>query len=356
MTDKYGIDSHKLNYHLGRVCAWQAGENIYPIYAEFSPSGACNHRCVYCGLDFMQYKPRFHDAAIITKRIAEMGRLGLKSIMFAGEGEPFLHPEMPRIANAAKAAGVDVAFTTNAVLFTPDKCDACLKSITWLKVSINAGTPETYAKIHGARAEDFNRVFENMAYAVRLKKKKKLSCALGMQLVLLPENRREVGLLAAKAKKIGLDYLVVKPYSQHPKSKTKIYSGVKYSGGEQLAGSLEKYNGGGFSVIVRLNTMKKWDQADKGYKRCLALPFWTYVDSAADVWGCSMFLGDDKFRYGNLYKNTFREIWEGSRRKKSLAYVGNRLDASHCRVNCRMDEINRYLWRLQTPPEHVNFI
>ena len=356
MADKYGIDSHKLNYHLDRVCAWQAGKNIYPIYAEFSPSGACNHRCVYCGLDFMQYKPSFHDPEIISKRIAEMGRLGLKSIMFAGEGEPFLHPAMPQIANSTKAAGVDVAFTTNAALFTKEKCDACLKSVTWLKVSINAGTPETYAKIHGTRPDDFNRVLENMAYAAELKRKKKLSCALGMQLVLLPDNVGEAATLAAKAKKIGMDYLVIKPYSQHPQSKTRIYSKVKYSGYEKLAKSLEKFNGNGFSVVFRLNTMKKWDEADKGYDRCLALPFWTYVDADANVWGCSMFLGDEKFRYGNLYKNTFREIWEGEKRKKSLAYVCKGLDASRCRVNCRMDEINRYLWKLKTPPEHVNFI
>ncbi|NLO91445.1 MAG: radical SAM protein [Elusimicrobia bacterium] len=355
MADKYGIDSHKLNYHLPRVCDWLGGKDIYPIYAEFSPSGACNHRCVYCGLDFMQYKPHFHDAGLISKRIAEMGKLGLRSIMFAGEGEPFLHPDMPLIANNTKKAGVDVAFTTNAALFTKEKCDACLKSVTWLKVSINAGTPETYARIHGTRASDFDRVFENMAYAAALKRRKKLSCALGMQMVLLPDNAAEAEILAEKAKKIGMDYLVIKPYSQHPQSKTRVYSGVKYAGYERLARKLEKYNDGGFSVVFRLNTMKKWDEADKGYKCCLALPFWTYVDAAANVWGCSMFLGREEFLYGNLYKNTFREIWKGAKRRKSMEYVCG-MDASHCRVNCRMDEINRYLWKLKTVPEHVNFI
>jgi hypothetical protein len=27
-----------------------------------------------------------------------------------------------------------------------------------------------------------------------------------------------------------------------------------------------------------------------------------------------------------------------------------------CRENCRLDSINRYLFSLKNPPEHVNFI
>ncbi|HAB51888.1 MAG TPA: radical SAM protein, partial [Ignavibacteriales bacterium] len=50
--DKYRIDSHKLMYHVSRINDWLEGKIIYPIYAEISPSGACNHRCTYCALDF----------------------------------------------------------------------------------------------------------------------------------------------------------------------------------------------------------------------------------------------------------------------------------------------------------------
>jgi len=92
--DKFRIDSHKLIYHVNRVNDWIEGKNIYPIYMEVSPSGACNYRCVYCGLDFMEYKPRYLDTDIFKMRISELGTLGLKSIMYAGEGEPFLHKDM----------------------------------------------------------------------------------------------------------------------------------------------------------------------------------------------------------------------------------------------------------------------
>jgi len=60
--------------------------------------------------------------------------------------------------------------------------------------------------------------------------------------------------------------------------------------------------------------------------------------------------------YGNMYENTFKEIWEGNKRHKSVQWAEGKLDTNQCRLNCRMDEINRYLWDLKNPPEHVNFI
>ena len=83
---------------------------------------------------------------------------------------------------------------------------------------------------------------------------------------------------------------------------------------------------------------------------------WTYIDAGGDVWGCSIYLGNQDFLYGNIYKNTFQEIWKGEKRKRSLEFVNEDLDICNCRVNCRMDEINRYLWELKNPPAHANFI
>lgn len=354
--DKFRIDSHKLLYHVPRVNAWLEGKNIYPLYMEVSPSGACNHRCTFCGLDFMEYQNRYLDADIFMERIAEMSALGLKSIMYAGEGEPFLHKRMVEMIGHTKKSGIDVALTTNAVLFNEARAEAVLRDTEWIKVSINAGTAETYSAVHGTKAADFDRVIQNMSAAARIKRDNKYKCTLGMQMLLLPENIKEATTLAGIARDIGMDYLVVKPYSQHLLSKTSKYKDLKYSDHIHLAKELEKFNTENFSMIFRSHAMKKWDDAKRNYKRCLALPFWSYMDAGGGIWGCSVFLGDDRFYYGNIYDHSFREIWEGEKRQKSLKWVQEELDSSQCRLNCRMDEINRYLWDLKNPPAHVNFI
>lgn len=356
IMDKYRIDSHKLIYHVHRVNDWLEGKNVYPIYAEISPSGTCNHRCTYCALDFMEYQPRFLNKEMLKERLSEMASLGLKSVMYAGEGEPFLHKDIGEIINHTRGVGIDVAITTNGVLFKKDILMSTLENITWIKVSINGATKETYAKIHKTNPENFDRVIENMSYAVELRQNKGYKCALGMQLILLPENWHEAELLAQRAKDIGMDYLVIKPYSQHPLSRTTKYKDIKYSDYLHVADKLRIFNSNNFSIIFRINTMKKWDEGQRSYKQCLALPFWSYIDAGGTVWGCSAYLNDEHFVYGNMYKNTFKEIWEGEKRLKSLRWAEEKLDTNQCRLNCRMDEINRYLWQLRHPPEHVNFI
>jgi len=354
--DKYRIDSHKLIYHVPRINSWLTGKNIYPIYMEVSPSGACNHRCTFCALDFMEYQKRYLNASVFKERLIEMGQLGVKSIMYAGEGEPFLHKQMSDIIGHTKAAGIDVALTTNGVLFRKMLAEEILGVVEWIKVSINAGTSDTYAKIHGTKPSDFAKVIDNMSYAVRIKRDKGYKCTLGMQMLLLPENQHEVLLLAEIAKNTGVDYVVIKPYSQHLMSKTTKYKNITYSNYLNLSEELSKFNCDDFSVIFRMNAMNKWDKGFRNYKHCQALPFWSYIDAGGNVWGCSAYLEDERFRYGNIYNDSFQDIWEGEKRTESVRLAEKELDTNQCRVNCRMDEINRYLWELKHPPAHVNFI
>ena len=354
--DEFRIDSHKLIFHPKEVAKWLSGEEIFPIYVEISPSGACNHRCTFCALDFMEYKPRFLETAALRERLAEMGRLGVKSIMYGGEGEPFLHREIGDIIAWTKNAGIDVGITTNGTLLTRHLAEKIIGSVKWIKVSLNAGDPETYSKVHGTQPADFDRVIMNLSDAVKVRTETGADCTLGAQAVLLPENAGSMESLAEVCRRIGLRYLVIKPYSQHQKSRTQLYRDLDYTAFYHLKEKLERFNDRNFSVIFRERTMKKIKRRKRGYERCLALPFWSYIDSGGNVWGCSAYLGDEEFRYGNIYEDTFKDIWLGRKRRECMKMVSSGLDPARCRMNCRMDEINLYLWELTHPSAHVNFI
>jgi len=354
--DKYQIDSHKLMFHVERVNHWLQGDNICPIYMEISPVGNCNHRCTFCGVDFMGYQNRKLETATLKTRLTELGQFGLKSVMYAGEGEPLLHRDIVEIAQHTAQAGIDVAFTTNAVRLTEAVAHSLLPHTRWIKVSINAGQADTYAAIHRAKARDFQVVINNCKRAVQIRHALGATCTLGMQLVLLPENRAEAVMLAEIARDIGMDYLVIKAYSQHTQGLQTAYEDLEYTDNQAFAETLAAYTTDTFEVIVRTTSMQAWNDKTRTYEQCMSLPFWSYIDAGGNVWGCSVYLDDEKFHYGNIAESSFKAIWEGEKRQQSLQYVAQELDLDHCRVNCRMHQVNEYLWALSHRPAHVNFI
>lgn len=354
MSDDFRIDFHKLIFHPGRVSQWLQGENVYPIYVEIAPSGSCNHRCIFCALDYLEYKPVFLEKDLILKNLRDMAEKGVKSVMYAGEGEPLINKDTPEIANQTKRLGIDVAMTSNGVLFSKEIAVECLEAFTWVRFSVNAGTSQTYQRVHRCRPGDFERVMGNFSEVVEVKRSKGLSTTIGVQLLLIPENVEDVFTLAKRVKEIGGDYFSVKPYSQHPKSTCSIDPRFDYREHLDLERKLRELETESFRIAFRSNAMKKLKQT-KPYDRCLGLPFWAYIDARANMWACSAYLGDDKFCYGNLKEESFVSIWEGEQRRRILARVAQ-MEVNGCREICRLDEINAYLHQLRNPGRHVNFI
>lgn len=364
MADIYRIDSHKLIYHphevsnwLKALGKWELLKKIYPIYIEISPVSYCNHRCKFCALDYLGYKKYKLDTYLLKDRISEMAKLGIKSIMFGGEGEPSLHNELPEIIDHCSKVGIDVAITTNFVLLNESKADIILKNCKWIKVSINAGTSAKYSKIHRTQESDFDRVINNLSQYIKIRNNNNYSCTIGIQMLLLSDNYDTAENLTGIAKDLGVDYIVFKPYSHHLSSITTEYRDIDYKPYYYLEEILKKYEDSNFDVIFRIHTMKKLENKKIRYKKCNAVPFfWSYICANGDVYGCSAFIGNSHFCYGNILINSFQDIWEGEKRKKGYEHVQHNLGIENCRLNCRMDEINRYLWELINPNPHVNFI
>ena len=122
-------------------------------------------------------------------------------------------------------------------------------------------------------------------------------------------------------------------------------------------------------MIFRTTTLKKYlAPVDLRYKNCPDTPyFWAYVMADGSVYGCSAYLLDDRFQYGNLNQESFKDIWEGDKRRENWSFIKHSLNISDCRKNCRMDEVNRHLETIRggdiplvnTSDEdipHVNFI
>lgn len=357
--EDYGLDSHKLIYHPHRVANWITKDgDIFPINLEIGISGVCNHRCIFCYVNHLGYQPTYLDGDLMRQRTREFADLGIKSILYAGNGEPCLNKDFVAIINETKRVGIDVALSTNGVLFTPQVADRCMQDISWIRFSISAGTEETYLKIHRSKEGDWDKVFKNIQYAVELKRKKKLNTVLGIQIVMTPDNDQEVVLLAEKAKKIGVDWFTVKALGFNEWG-SNVYEGTFnygsfYKNQDEIRKKLERLNDERFSAIYRMNRISSHED-ERNYDKCYAADFHGCIDSDGKVYPCCNMLGNEKAVMGNINNDSFQKIWQSSNRKIVMNEI-NGCNLSMCPKDCRLAKMNDYLYELKNPHAHVNFI
>lgn len=347
------FDSHKLMFHPERVVEWQRfGKTSGPLYTELELSNRCNCRCLFCGVDHQVNKSGdVMGVSLAEKIISGLAECGNRSVMFCGNGEPLLNPDVLEIVRFA-AARMSVSITTNGAPLDENKLPL-IDKLEWIRFSINGCTPDNYSVIHGTTSETFDKVLTNLVAAVERKKRLQLPVTIGTQLVLLPENAEMVLGFARELRDIGVDYFSIKPYSQHPLSENRLE--INYNEYLALQEELKALENEDFKVIFRAYSMKKAGSS-KPYGKCFGTHFISFISANGDVWECNVFVGDPRFLIGNGERESIKDIWGGPLRQEVLSYIENDLDLGMCRDLCRMDECNRYLWRLKNPRPHDNFI
>ncbi len=348
------LDDHKLLFHLPVLSRWKEGMNIYPLTISIGPSRACNYRCVFCAYSYLDRSPIFLDTQRITKLAKETVGKGTRSFFFSGDGEPLMNKGLPDCIVAVKREGIDTALNTNGVLLTKEVSEVILPAMSWVRVSVNAGNPEKYASIHQTDGFMFERVLANLESAVYIKKSKGIACTIGIQALILSENLDTLKTLALELKQIGVDYFALKPFLHHPS--ISYQSPIDYNSKQvvEILTEIESYSSDAFNVVVRWNSLKKI--VSRNYNRCLSFPFIVDIDSNGDVYPCGPQIGNKGFCYGNILSDSWDAIWNGKQKKELGNYLKDTFDCTDCMPNCRNDAVNRFLWKLNDTPSHVNFI
>ena len=351
---KLQFDGNKLLHHLDRVNDWSEGKEIVPIYVAFSPTSLCNHACTFCVYHYKKFEPIYFPKEKFFSMAKEMGALGVKSMFFAGDGEPLLNKATVDMVEFAKTqCGIDVAMNTNGVLLTKEKAPSLAKNLEWIRFSINAGTPESYEAVHKTSGKDFEKVIANLENLANERDKLNSDLVIGTQLVLLPENKNDIPELAKRLKSAGVNYFAVKPFLKHPGTE---FDSSLQDLDETLSelSLLRELSDSKFNFVLREALFKESYQRE--YCHCLAMPFMIEVDANGDVYNCGPHIGNKDHCLGNLLDQSFEQLWNSDLKKKVQKYIENDLDVSKCMPFCRPHSVNRFLWELKNPPMHVNYI
>jgi MoaA/NifB/PqqE/SkfB family radical SAM enzyme len=127
------------------------------ISCSIDISNACQNKCEFC-LSSENLDGTFIDFDIYLNLIYDLHSMGVKSIVFSGGGEPLLHPQFKDIILAASSLNFRIGLFTNGIDLS--KYLFLLPRFSWVKVSLDAGSPSSYKKIKGSKY--FGRVIQNI--------------------------------------------------------------------------------------------------------------------------------------------------------------------------------------------------
>jgi len=169
------LDSHKVSCHYDRVEAWENEEKIAPVSVDMALTRSCGAMCSFCYA--MMQEPQERPAIKVKEALNildDFAEIGVRGVSLISDGESTLSKAyVPFIQHAAKV-GIDVGNATNAWEWEPEKIEQVLPNLTWVRFTVAAGKPESYAKIMykgPEHTEVFDRAMSHIKYAVDLKKK-----------------------------------------------------------------------------------------------------------------------------------------------------------------------------------------
>jgi len=366
------LDSHKLSYHMDRVNAWEAGERIAPVSVDMSLTRACGAMCSFCYAMMQESQARssikVHHALNLLDDFASVG---VRSVSLVSDGESTLaRAYVPFIQHAAKL-GIDVGNATNAWEWEPEKIEQVLPHMTWVRFTVAAGRPESYASIMykgPEHTEVFDRAMEHIRYAVDLKKRKGLSVTLGIQMVLMPHLKDEIIPFAQLGLDLGVDYAVIK----HCSDDEQHTLGIDYSEYDALHGLLvqaEAMSNEQTKVIVKWDKIKDGDKPS--YSRFYGPQFLLQISGSGLVAPSGMFFNArySKLHIGNFTEERFIDIWKSERYWRAMNYLASpafdaqtmmgTLPIQHY-VSVALDNHAKGIQRMQPGPDpkplHVNFL
>jgi MoaA/NifB/PqqE/SkfB family radical SAM enzyme len=321
------MDQRRWNNITRARLSYERGDTVtsdYPIEAFFEIAARCNLHCQMCAINYdSRYAPRSGRPPFFEPNLFERLRPIFPSLHRAylfGLGEPTLNKHLVEYIGELSSLGVEVWFNTNATLIDEEKAEAIARAgAQRITVSIDGATAETYETIRrGAKFDSVTRGIRALIDAGRRYGRPQVN----LSFVARSSNVGEIPALVDFCAEVGATGVHVEPLFQQPTSGDLMdhYSrenlGVRDANevAEIFADAHERAARQGVALATRFTGQReKFDYVEHAKSiraewACSEPWSSIWVTSAGEVRTCCI----NDYTFGNLFEQTFEEIWNGA--------------------------------------------
>ena len=289
----------------------------YPTAITIEPGNICNLRCPLCptGQNDKSANHGFISFADFKKVIDEIGKY-LFLVRLYNWGEPLLNHNLKKMIEYATDQGIEVKISTNLSMKLSDNdIEAIAKTnLRKIYISANGASKETYSKYHVGG--DFDIVMNNMK---RLIEKTKAANNRYTEIIWLfhvfSHNEHEIEKAKMMAKEIGIRLSI-------NKMRTDMGKEVFETSEEAI-----KRDGKWLPKNPEYNIFDTRNKTPKTKFRCNLLWKETVINWDGSTLPCC-FIYSEKFAFGNIRENSFKDIWNNEK------YVAARKEVRSNKDSC----------------------
>lgn len=196
---------------------------VGPYFVTVGDRYQCNYQCIFCEWFSPLVKKKrsqvsgsdYLSVDVYKKLVGQLSVLGTKVILIGNIEEPFLDTELMEKIQYTKAHNLQCFIITNGSLLNEKNAEQIVDlKLDYLNVSLNAGSPETYPKIHTTEtAGTYNRIVSMITHIEELKVKKQTPYPhIRLSMVVCNRNYQDITKFVELSYKIGVKSVLIKKF------------------------------------------------------------------------------------------------------------------------------------------------
>ena len=332
----------KMLYHVDRVNQYLFYEDTWPVFMEINLTDNCNLDCEWCISG-----NRLSDTIDTDKLISffnQFSNKNGKAITLGGGGEPTLHPDFKKIANGAIDNSLELGLMTNG-FFKKEYRNFIGENFKWVRISLDSVNSKKYKEWKGVDAVKI--VLDNIESLHDKKVKVGVNCNVNNEMT-VEDTHEFISTVMPMCNYIQFRPVLHRYYiNENPKLNYDVwfYLYENFYSHPKINFSYDKFK----DILGGM-----WFPFDK----CEGHFFSPILNSNGDLMACMYHFGDERFVFGNIYKDNFSFIWKSDRRREVINFVRNLDYKNECQVCCKLYEINKLIHYIKNPDDKmdINFL
>jgi radical SAM protein with 4Fe4S-binding SPASM domain len=295
-----------------------------PLFVAIGDRYQCNYSCIFCEWFSPLVKKKRHQITssdclsvdIYRKLIKELSELGTKVILIGNIEEPFLDADLIEKIKYTKEHNLKCFLITNGSCINEENAEHLVNlKLDYLNISLNAGTPETYPRIHTTETQEtFKRITKMVSLIERIKEKNKTDLPrIRLSMVVCNRNYRDVVTFVELCQKTGVKNALIKRVinvtkeitdeleltpKQEEETKQFLVEALRYAKKHDINMDMEWTEW----------TSSQEKQANEN-KPCYYGWLFSVIDADGNVYPCCFQDRNPTCAFGNIRKDDFNTVW-----------------------------------------------